>query len=445
MPLSLPFFLVLLVLVLLMALVAPLASFLYLDLVMLSQGTRAWTLGGLHLDPSDLTLFGLGIALLLRGRIRFRELRRIPFLIPWTVAVVFLGLSYVASPDNAENLTNPLRAAYQIFRYCVKPLLFYPLAFLLLRTPRHGRAALVAVLIGADLCAIQAIQQGFANVSSAPGPFAAGNGLGSALIIPFLIALAGTVFPNSRWHWAFSFLSLGLVARALLFSASRGAMVAVIFGVALFVGLLFLVPAGRWRLVAVAPLAALVPLFLLMLRPDILERPSIQHAFSIAEGHKAKNMQWRIIERWPHFYAIAREHPWVGTGSAVDESLGKRANTPHNGYLALAVRHGFIVPVVYLLFLLRMLRDSLLVFRRSRQLRDRVYAVALAAGACGLMVHNLVETTLTIPVILKLFWLCCALAAVHAAPWKTPAARRAWRLARRARWRPQPVPVLPRA
>ena len=83
------------------------------------------------------------------------------------------------------------------------------------------------------------------------------------------------------------------------------------------------------------------------------------------------------------------------TGTAVDESLGDAANTPHNGYIALAVRYGFPVALLYVFFGFGAFANGLRTFRKTRLTRLRLFAITLASPMIGILAHNMIESTIT--------------------------------------------------
>ncbi|MEM7586076.1 MAG: O-antigen ligase family protein [Acidobacteriota bacterium] len=416
--LTMPFFGGLCVLALVLVVLAPLYSLVMWDLLMVPI-VEPWYFGNTLFDPSDLVIVWFGAAVVLRGRLSPSNLiKNMPYLATWLLLGIMLCVSYLASPLNAEALTNPARAGYQLYRYCFKLLLYYPICLLVLRDLRSVRIALLAMVVGANICAAEAVVQGYSGAFEPPGPFDTGNELAAVLIVPFMVALSGLMFPLSFLHRVFSGASVLLMARAILFSASRGGMVSLIAACGFFGALAFLLPGSRRKMIKLIPAALAAPVLLLIVRPDLLERPTVRHAVSLTDGHKDGNMQWRIKERWPHFIAIAMEHPLLGTGTYIDESLSKRANTPHNGYIAMSVKYGFITTGLFLLFVYRVFRDSLRVYRRSPDLEHRVFFLTFAASIVGLMTHNIVETTWVEPIIMKYFWLMTAVTAAYTYLWQ---------------------------
>ena len=415
--LTLPFLAFLAALFLLLLVFAPFYSLVLVDLSLIPI-VEPWYIGGTLVDPSDIFVAAFGLAILARGRFSLPKLlTQIPYLIPWLALGVALSLSYLASPENAENLTSPARIGYQLYRYCWKGLLYYPICLIVIRRLRHARIVFVAVLMGANVCAAQAVVQGYSGVYEPPGPFTTGNGLAAVLVVPFVVAFSGVVFPVSRLHWLFSGASLLLMARAILFSASRGGMVSMMAGVGMLAAVAFLLPSGRRRIFRTVPLAILAPIGLLLVRPDLLDRPTVKHAMTLSQGTSDANMQWRIQQRWPHFIEVAFDNPWLGTGTYIDKTLSLKANTPHNGFIAWAVKYGFVAFGLLLFFIYKAMRDNLWAFRRSKLFSERIFYLTMAAAIFGLITHNMVETTWTDSIILKFFWLIVALGAAFNNLW----------------------------
>ncbi len=416
--LSMPLLAVFAVVALSLAGVAPLYYLVLFDLTLIPILDH-WVLGGIRADPTDLVFACLALAMVLRARFSPTAVaKRLPNLVPWLTLGIFMSLSYVYSPINAHNLTDPVRIAYQIYRYCWKPLLYYPICLLLLRDLRQARHGWTAILIGADICAVQAVRQGYGGESVPSGPFNTGNELAAVLVVPLVVAISGLIFPSSRFHWLFAGASSLLLARALLFSGSRGGIASVMVGAGVLAGFAVLTAAGRTRILRLVPAGLLCLAVLLALRPDILDRPTVRHASTLFEGTRSANMQWRLTQRWPHFLSIAMDNPVIGTGTHTDTTLSDDANTPHNGYIALAVKYGFPVLGLFLFFMLRLLLNCLKAFRRTSTLDQRIFYLTLAAATLGLATHNIVDTTLGENLILKYFWMFCALGAAHHHLWQ---------------------------
>ena len=191
---------------LILAIFAPFYLLLCWDLL-LSIFQGFWTLGGTRIDYTDVIVGCLGFAIVLRGRFD-RQGTKIPYLVPWLLLGIFLSLAYLVAPQNQRNLTDPVRIGYQLYRYCWKPLLYYPLAMVFLRDASKIRIAFFTMVVGFDLCAFNAIQQGFQGYSAAPGPFGHGNAFASILVTPFILCFASVLYSRSVGEQIFCGISM---------------------------------------------------------------------------------------------------------------------------------------------------------------------------------------------------------------------------------------------
>jgi O-antigen ligase len=431
-----------------LALWAPLYVFLLLDLLTVLYPGE-WQIAGVHLDVSDLLLAGILIGLL-RPRVAAESRRRkVPYLGLWLILGVLQSLAYYVAPVNQPNflrleylanhdlLAGLLGLAYQIYRYCWRPILYYPLAILLLADHRKLQAGfltdafnrlggwlrgdrrkleavLLMVVLAGAVCAAIALPQGYAG-DEATGPFAQKNGLGGALIMPFFLALTGMYTARLRWQRRFYVVSLLIMVRSLLFAGSRGAFVAVLGGLAFLALWLLTTKEGRSKAGRFALAGALVGVVTLGLKPDLFYRPNVQQFFSISSGTEADTMQWRIHERWPHFWQMAMDNFWLGTGTDVDPSLGDSCITPHNGYLGIAVVSGIPSMALVVLLALLGLWNGMRAFRRNHSRWQSMTGLAVAAALVALLIHNIVDQTIRIPFCEQVFWMLAAAAATIAA------------------------------
>jgi O-antigen ligase len=381
---------------------------LFLDLafVMVPGG---WNVAGALVNPTDLVLAGFGILLLRRPRgARGRRSTgpKVPHLRLWIMLGVLQSLAYLHAPQNHENLTDPLRLVYQLYRYCWKPILYYPICVGLLGDRRRLAQVVLCLLIVADLASVQGIIQGFEG-DRASGPFIGTNALGGALVAPLLLASLFLVrgVPGSRMFYVVSVLLMG---RALIFSTSRGALVATFAGALLCAFYLLRTARGRREVMRTAAAGVLLLIGLFAVRPDALDGPNVQRLVSVTGGTQVGNFQWRLAKRWPHFLEIVKANPLFGVGTDVDSTLGTDMNTPHNGYLALSVTHGVPAAVVFVAFAVFTVRAGLRTFRRAPDLWERTFGLATAAGMLGILIHNVVDATLMMPFVANLFWLLAA-------------------------------------
>ncbi|MBV8200800.1 MAG: O-antigen ligase family protein, partial [Acidobacteria bacterium] len=417
-------------LVVLLAMAAPFQLLLMLDLALVFVPGQ-WLIAGVRVDPGDLVIAGLLLAILLRGRLGGQRSLPPPFAVAlWLALGLTLSAAYLVAPINQDILQGAARIAYQLYRYCWKPILYLPLVALLLGRASRAWWVLEAVLVGGDVCAALGLREGLQGLR-AQGPFDSPNTLGALMVVPMLIAIAGLISERSRWRKALYLGSLLLLGRVMLYSGSRGALMAVCLGTAMLLWQAVRRQPGRRRLRRLAPWVLAAAALAIAVRPGLLRGPNVQRFLTITHPMEEDTFQWRMKERWPHFWAMVEAHPWFGTGTYVDLSLGPSGNTPHNGYLAIAVMSGLPALGLYLALGAMALYRVLRRLKRSRRppplalassggvrapspagtegtdwLLDALTAAALA----GLLVHNFDDTVVLLPTIGKEFWLLIGLA-----------------------------------
>jgi len=339
--------------------------------------------------------------------------RVIPYLWLWVAYGLLGSLAYLNGPENQGNLTSPAAVVYQLYRYGWKHILYYPLAALLLVEERCRTLVLVAVLIGADVCALEAISQGYSGLV-VQGPFGEKNTLAAVMLIPMVLTLLEILAPSSQRSRLFYLYlaSAGLTARALLISGSRSAFIASVVACGVFLWGAARIRAVRPRVVHMAIVMASLIAFMVAWNPDLRSRPALARTLSVSTGDET--LRWRLEERWPYFWAKALKRPWLGWGTDVDLSLGKAANTSHNGFLALAVKRGFPPALVFVALMLLGLRDGMRTYGSAESPKKRLLGLAVGASVVGLIVHNTVEDSFSIPFVSSSYWTLLAIGAIEA-------------------------------
>ena len=363
-----------------------------------------WTVAGILVNPTDIVFVGIAVMLLRR-----RDWKaEVPLLRLWILLGVLQSLAYVHAPHNHQYLTDPLRATYQLYRYCWKPILYYPICVILLADKRRPLAQVIlSLLIVADITSVQGIAQGLDGLR-ASGPFDGTNALGGALVTPLLLASLFLVRGDVGGSRLFYGVSTLLMVRALIFSNSRGAFVATLVGALLCAAGLLTTARGRGMVFRTAGAGVLLVFLLLAVRPDALEGPNVQRLTTVTAGTEVGNFQWRREKRWPFFWKKVKDNPLFGVGTEVDFALGPDMNTPHNGYLALALVHGIPAASLFLIFALLAMKAGVRAFRRSRDAWERAFGLGAGASLLGLLVHNVVDATLLMPFVASLFWMLVA-------------------------------------
>ncbi len=397
---------------LVLILVAPLYSLLLLDLL-LAPVQRHTELAGVLLDQTDLIFALLALGWVLRSRLGVREMRaQVPYFWLWVTLGGLLSLVYLTAPINQPYLTAFHRAVYQVYRASWKPILYFPLAAILLNTLGRSQLAVATVVLAGDFCSLYAIPQGYEGFR-AGGPFPTGNTLGAVLIVPFVAAFAKLVFPHTirqRWFYGGSLLLCG---RALLFARSRGAFAGVLAGILLILAFLALRSTGRSRLLRLFPVAIGLVLLVFALKPDVMQRPNVQRLLTLSDPMEERTMQWRVENRWNFYWEKSWEKPWLGHGTDIDRSLVKisGAKTPHNSYLSLVVENGYPTAILYLLLLSLSIARSLKFYRSQSTTPGGLQGLLLAAGIVGILVHFMADSIINLPYVSKTLWLFAGLAA----------------------------------
>ena len=387
---------------------------------------ETWSLGGVLFDSSDVGFAIIGLALWVRGLPRGSSLKMSgPRLVAWLALAALLAASYSVSPDGAQHMTGFGRIVYQLFRYALKPVLLYPIACVLVNKPWKLDQMFTWMLIAADVFALMSLQQGYAG-QYGTGPFRTKNALGAALAIPVVLVFVDLL---SHRRAVFSLLSVPLLVRSALFASSRGAFAGILVGMVTACWLLY---RGRVRL-RLGTLAAAVVVtstLTLLVKPDLFERPTIVRLFTTVDPGQ-NTLVWRFTERWPHFVERAWQQPWLGWGTNVDLSLGQTANTPHNGYLSLAVSYGFPVLGLYTFFLLLAFRDARRASARAPDRDDRIRGVKICASVACLLTHNIVDSVIIETFVGSALWIFVAAAPMLAARAREPRVQHITAVARR--------------
>jgi len=208
--------------------------------------------------------------------------------------------------------------------------------------------------------------------------------------------------------------SATLIARALVFCGSRGGFLATLFGTIVFVCLLTTSQSGRARLGRLAGACVLLAITLLALKPDLFQRPNLQRLLTATHPTEVDTLQWRAEVPWPYFWRKMLADPWLGIGDLADPNLNDSGNPPHNGYLAMAVTSGIPALLIVGAFAFMGLRDGFEVFARADDRWQRALGATIMSALVGVLFHNIVEATLQIPFVSKVFWMLVAVATMAA-------------------------------
>jgi hypothetical protein len=388
-------------------------ALLVLDLTCATLIDADWWIAGTWVHPSDFILAAFAF-LFVSGRWPEggMRLRDVPLLRLWVLLGFFLSFSYLTLPYNAERLTDPLRILYQLYRYCWKPIIYYPLAVLIIgRDVDRARKLMFVVLALGCVTAVTTLVTYVAG--GGVGELIEGkNRFAGSLIAPTTACIALLLAAPAGRNRLLLTGALGVLGIGLVAAGSRGAIVAAGVAGIVLVTSLARFSGGRKRLARLFGWAAAAALIALLMVPDLGRFAGTQELAELSEGTKVDNLTWRMQLRWPYFWRKAVAHPWIGIGTDRDETLADEANTPHNGYLSLALIHGLPVAALFIFFGLRSAIHAWRNFLHRGEARPRLLALGASAAIIGIMTHNIVESTLTHRYVGKLFWVLLGIAAV---------------------------------
>ena len=396
-----------------------------------------WEIAGVRMDSTDLSL-GMMAYLTLSGRddtLR-HYVGRLPHMWLWAIVLVAITVSYLNVPMNAHRLSDPARATYQVYRYCLRPLLAYPITMLILmhHWDRENRLLKVVVHLSA-VAALYTIYHALSG-QAAVGFMHHKNMMAGALVAPMIIALGLAQGAESARGRAYAFGSFLTIAVAITVSGSRGGFVAAMVGALVYVLVMAQFAGGRARLVRLAAVGVTALTLAVVGAPDLDRLPGVQALSELQQGTEVANLSWRMELRWPHFLEMALEHPWIGVGSDTDPMMEGEASTPHNGYLTLALRYGFPMMIgVMLLVFYSAIHGLGSFYRKDLPARERIALLSVGAGLIGVLVHNIVESTIAVPYTQKLVFMLCATAAITARMPYSPPSAESKPLRHRTRWR----------
>ncbi len=256
------------------------------------------------------------------------------------------------APENQRHLTALHRAVYQVYRSAWKPILYFPLAALLLEqqagrgrpsgSPRRGRH-----LRPDGDC--RRPPRGDRH----EGPFHTGNSLGAVLIVPFLVSFRIRSCPTARRarcsmevvaYSAGARASLCRVARCLRRSGGRSG------GHALGSSS----PSVRRKSPALALDSSRTHGSASTVRTQArppestdskasphLDQPNGRDHLAVADGRTLGLLLGKALKK-----------PWLGYGSDIDPTITAEggAKSPHNGYLSFSRAYGLPAAILYVTF-----------------------------------------------------------------------------------------------
>jgi tetratricopeptide (TPR) repeat protein len=207
--------------------------------------------------------------------------------------------------------------------------------------------------------------------------------------IPTALAFWDEAFRRPRLvRWIAACSAGALMIFCLLLTGSRGGYAA--FGVMVLTVLWCRMPRGdrRFGISAAVLIAVLVGAFLLGQRAGLI--------------HLGTRSLEARTDYWRGAVAIAKDHPWIGTGPGTFGSIypkyktasTEEARAVHNNFLQMWSDSGVLAFVAFTLLWVVGVRDA---FRLARRRRGDTASVAICGALAGWIVHGMVDIDLYIP------------------------------------------------
>jgi len=363
-------------------------------------------LGVLTIVVLSATLAGL------QPQTRFRSRAAAVLVLLWVALFLWDCFTYRFGSGNRWLMSSEIKNAWYTYRQIARYMLPFPIVALYLRDPRPAGRVVDVILLVCGGMALYAVLVAPETGYVAIGPFETGNQLAGFLVPTVPFAAARLFMADSRRSRLLAATALLVMLRAIWLSGSRGGIVgciATFFPMALFL--------PRRRIAAVLMGGVIALAVVLCFEGNLLNSPKLRRFLTIGHFEDVETFRWRT-EQWEFFMERLNASPITGVGTDVDRALSDldRAQTPHNAYLAIAMRSGYVGLVLTVGFVVA---AAALCVRSLRapggHPEGRVLWVGLLGAIAGLAVHGLGEATFLLAQVLFFFYIVLAFAVVEAA------------------------------
>ena len=244
-----------------------------------------------------------------------------------------------------------------------------------------------------------------------------------ALVLP--LAVSAAIVGRLLWHrllWVFAAL---LLAGAILPTYSKGAMLAALVSMSLYVVLLARA-SGRPRrnlgmvLGVFGALAVAAGMALLLSTP-------VRTRVIGAIGTQSQSNMFRLLT-WQGTLRMAEANPWVGVGPAafkhafMNYAVAGYTEAAHQTYFQVAAEQGVFGGAIFVWLLGAVILTAGRAVRRAKHFEGRALAIGGLCSVVALMVHSLLDYDWYIGAIGVTFWLVAGLLAHQAQAVAAPAA-----------------------
>ena len=236
-----------------------------------------------------------------------------------------------------------------------------------------------------------------------------------AFFVYYSFLLVGVFLVNIRSvkYWPLIFPIL-ISARALMYTYSRGAIVA--FAAA---GIFIASIKSKWLFILVCLFAMLA-----LINPNVLPS-SLRDRFASTITKQEPIYQQSLEDRlepsaktriiiWKGALKMIGDRPFLGVGYGVFPYMinfyapvGKR--DPHNAYILIAAELGLIALGVFLWIIALIYKNTLFLYKKSKDKFIKSFALGFLAGIVGLLVCNIFGSRMDSQILMGFFWILTAL------------------------------------
>lgn len=209
-------------------------------------------------------------------------------------------------------------------------------------------------------------------------------------------------------RWGGLMATLAALLAALMWTGSRGGLLAMLTGTVVVVGLRF----GRKRVAVL--LLVLLSLGILIPNP-LRDRLWTEHAVNPVAYARWQLWQSSIHEMAAHPFGVGLglyQYAYPRHAIPIEGQIaryGKVAQTTHNEYLQMGVELGMAAVLIFCWGMIRVAREAVMALKQRLTRWQRGAAVGLIAAVAGILVHAAVDSNLHEPAVAILLILCVAM------------------------------------
>jgi hypothetical protein len=213
------------------------------------------------------------------------------------------------------------------------------------------------------------------------------NDFGAFLIWPLSISISLYFIDDSYKYKKYLLIIIGLLGFALLLSYSRGAWAGIFLSscIIYFYGRKFI--KLNYLLICLLLIGGLIGLKFVFSNIDIIPGNLTKRIISFGSAKKDTAMIPRF-GRWEYFYKKSLERPLTGFSTVVGEAELKEfsgdAPTPHNSFLYLAVKRGYIALGIVVIIIIKFGLMSFRLFKKSEDKFIKALSLGIFSGLIGI-------------------------------------------------------------